>query len=300
MEEADRILSSALEKQRATIRSLRDLSFELEPVVLRDQGFEPAVRALADQLGMSNRIQIDLDVEAAGARFPSTPRSRIFQIIREALHQAIRRGPPDRVVGRGRRGRGRRRRGRDLGRRPRRAPARELRRDRGAGALAERPHDGRPWSRRRHRRPHRASRRIVSVARLGAHGRRPDILPFVSKPTGYELVIAKASRLRSASIVEVEDEGRWIVNRGQRLAAPAGPAAVRLPSADRLAERLLGRDSAEDERCGEAARVAARRDSADVRPRREEAIGTDNGAPPSIRRPPSVCVTSPGRTPEAA
>lgn len=95
-EEAERILSSALEKQRDTIRSLRDLSFELEPVVLRDQGFEPAVRALADQLGMSNRIQIELDVEAAEA-LSEHAQVAIFQIIREALHQAIRRGPPTRV-----------------------------------------------------------------------------------------------------------------------------------------------------------------------------------------------------------
>jgi signal transduction histidine kinase len=95
-EEAERILSSALDKQRETIRSLRDLSFELEPVVLRDQGFEPAVRALADQLGMSNRIQIDLDVEAAEA-LAEHAQVAIFQIIREALHQAIRRGPPTRV-----------------------------------------------------------------------------------------------------------------------------------------------------------------------------------------------------------
>src|SRR5881396_2895712 len=55
-EEAARVLSTALEKQRETIRSLRDLSFQLEPVVLRDQGFGPAVRALAEQLGMANRI----------------------------------------------------------------------------------------------------------------------------------------------------------------------------------------------------------------------------------------------------
>jgi signal transduction histidine kinase len=92
-EEAERILSSALEKQRETIRSLRELSFELEPVVLRDQGFEPAVRELADQLGMANRIQVDLDVEAAEA-LAEHAQVAIFQIIREALHQAIRRGPP--------------------------------------------------------------------------------------------------------------------------------------------------------------------------------------------------------------
>jgi signal transduction histidine kinase len=95
-EEAERILSSALERQRETIRSLRDLSFQLEPVVLRDQGFGPAVRALAGQLGMSNRIQIDLEVEAAET-LSEHAQVAIYQIIREALHQAIRRGPPTRV-----------------------------------------------------------------------------------------------------------------------------------------------------------------------------------------------------------
>jgi signal transduction histidine kinase len=96
-EEANRVLTSALQKQRETIRSLRDLSFELEPVVLRDQGFGPAVRALADQLGMSNHIQIDLDIETA-EDLTEHAQVAIFQIIREALHQAIRRGPPTRVT----------------------------------------------------------------------------------------------------------------------------------------------------------------------------------------------------------
>jgi two-component system NarL family sensor kinase len=96
-EEASQVLGSALGKQRDTIRSLRDLSFELEPVVLRDQGFGPAVRALADQLGMANEIQIDLDVETA-EDLTEHAQVAIFQIIREALHQAIRRGPPTRVT----------------------------------------------------------------------------------------------------------------------------------------------------------------------------------------------------------
>ena len=96
-EEAERVLASALEKQRQTIRSLRDLSFELEPVVLRDQGFGPAVSALADQLGMANEIQIELDVETA-EDLTEHAQVAIFQIIREALHQAIKRGPPTRVT----------------------------------------------------------------------------------------------------------------------------------------------------------------------------------------------------------
>jgi signal transduction histidine kinase len=95
-DEAKQVLGSALEKQRQTIRSLRDLSFELEPVVLRDQGFSPAVSALAEQLGMSNSIQIDLDVDAAES-LTEHAQVAVFQIIREALHQAIRRGPPTRM-----------------------------------------------------------------------------------------------------------------------------------------------------------------------------------------------------------
>jgi signal transduction histidine kinase len=95
-EEATRVLSSALDKHRETIRSLRDLSFELEPVVLRDQGFGPAVRALADQLGLENRLQIELDVEPAET-LTEHAQVAIFQIVREAFHQAIRRGPPTHI-----------------------------------------------------------------------------------------------------------------------------------------------------------------------------------------------------------
>ena len=96
-EEAATIMRSALEKQRDTIRSLRDLSFELEPVVLRDQGFAPAVRALAEQLGLAAQIEIELDV-AGAETLAQRAQVTIYQIIREALHQAIRRGPPERIA----------------------------------------------------------------------------------------------------------------------------------------------------------------------------------------------------------
>ena len=48
-DEAKDILATALDRHRATIRELRDLSFALEPVVLRDQGFGPALNALAER-----------------------------------------------------------------------------------------------------------------------------------------------------------------------------------------------------------------------------------------------------------
>jgi signal transduction histidine kinase len=90
------VISSALERQRATIKALRDLSFNLEPVVLRDQGFGPAVRALAEHLGISNEIRVELAVEIADS-FAERAQVTLYQIIREAFHQAIRRGPPSRM-----------------------------------------------------------------------------------------------------------------------------------------------------------------------------------------------------------
>src|SRR5437764_2948771 len=63
-EEAQQIIRRALERHRATIGQLRNLSFNLEPVVLRDQGFAPAVRALTDQIELANDVQVEIDDEA--------------------------------------------------------------------------------------------------------------------------------------------------------------------------------------------------------------------------------------------
>ena len=95
-DDARQVLASALDRHRDTIRSLRDLSFNLEPVVLRDQGFAPAVRALADQLGLEHRLKIDLDVDAAES-LAQHVQAALYQIVREALNQAVRRGPPTHI-----------------------------------------------------------------------------------------------------------------------------------------------------------------------------------------------------------
>jgi two-component system NarL family sensor kinase len=96
LEDARSVLESALDRQRATIRELRDLSFALEPVVLRDQGFGPAVRALAEQLGTRNQIRVDLDI-ADAERVGATAQVALYTIVRELLEQAVRRGPLTRV-----------------------------------------------------------------------------------------------------------------------------------------------------------------------------------------------------------
>ena len=91
--EAREIIGRALERHRSTIGQLRNLSFNLEPVVLRDQGFAPAVRALTDQIELAHNVRVELDVEAAEELADKT-QAAIYQIIREALDQAVHRGPP--------------------------------------------------------------------------------------------------------------------------------------------------------------------------------------------------------------
>ena len=95
-EEAREIISRALERHRATIGQLRDLSFNLEPVILRDHGFVMAVRALTDQIEIAHNVDVDVAVEA-GDQLPEKTQAALYQIIREALNQAIRRGPPQTV-----------------------------------------------------------------------------------------------------------------------------------------------------------------------------------------------------------
>ena len=96
LDSAQQVLSAALDRHRDTIRSLRDLSFNIEPVVLRDQGFAPAVKAFADQIGLSAEVQFDLDIDAA-EQLAENAQVGLYQIIREAVNQAIRRGPPTRI-----------------------------------------------------------------------------------------------------------------------------------------------------------------------------------------------------------
>jgi signal transduction histidine kinase len=91
--EAREIIERALERHRATIGQLRDLSFNLEPVVLRDQGFGPAVRALTDQIALTHHMRVEVDVEAA-EKLAGQTQAAVYQIIREAIDQAVRRGPP--------------------------------------------------------------------------------------------------------------------------------------------------------------------------------------------------------------
>jgi signal transduction histidine kinase len=91
--EAQEILDKALARTRTTIGELRDLSFNLEPVVLRDHGFSMAVTTLTQNRGLEHGFQAELDVGAAEV-LGERAQAALYQIVREALEGAIRRGPP--------------------------------------------------------------------------------------------------------------------------------------------------------------------------------------------------------------
>ena len=92
-ERAVEIMETALGRTRTTIGELRDLSFNLEPVVLRDHGLASAVNALGQEKGMEHGIEMNLDVTAAEV-LGERAQAALYQIVREALEGAIRRGPP--------------------------------------------------------------------------------------------------------------------------------------------------------------------------------------------------------------
>jgi signal transduction histidine kinase len=96
LEEANEIIAKALERHRDTIRELRDLSFALEPVILRDQGFAPALKALVSQVGEAHSLRIDLSTDGA-EELGDTAQVALYTIIRELIEQSVRRGPPTRI-----------------------------------------------------------------------------------------------------------------------------------------------------------------------------------------------------------
>ena len=93
VDDARDVLDRALSRTRVTIGELRELSFNLEPVVLRDHGFETAVRALVEDRGIEHGIRVELDVVAAETLGPRA-QAALYEIVREALEGAVRRGPP--------------------------------------------------------------------------------------------------------------------------------------------------------------------------------------------------------------
>lgn len=91
-EEAAKLIGTSLERERDTIRTLRNLSFAIEPLVLRDRGFAAAVDALSEQIEGSHQIAVTADV-TAGEQLAEKAQVALYQLIREAVNQAVQRNP---------------------------------------------------------------------------------------------------------------------------------------------------------------------------------------------------------------
>ena len=97
LEAATEAVEKGALRLRETVRELRDLSFELEPVVLRDQGFGYAVGELFDRIRVEDGIAVEADVSVADG-LAERAQAVLYQIVREAVHESIRRGPPSAIA----------------------------------------------------------------------------------------------------------------------------------------------------------------------------------------------------------
>jgi two-component system sensor histidine kinase UhpB len=95
-QQADEAFARGLELARSSARDLRALCEDLEPKVLRELGFSAAVGALARRLSSRYDVEIDLDIDHAD-ELGENAQTALYQILREAIDQAVRRGAPTRI-----------------------------------------------------------------------------------------------------------------------------------------------------------------------------------------------------------
>ena len=90
------VFSRGLELARDAARDLRALCDDLEPRVLHQLGFASAAAALARRIGSRHDVEIDLDVAYAD-ELGENAAVALYQILREATEQSVRRGPLTRI-----------------------------------------------------------------------------------------------------------------------------------------------------------------------------------------------------------
>jgi signal transduction histidine kinase len=96
LERSDEILTRGVELARNASRELRALCEDLEPKALRELGFASAVGTLGRRFASRHEFEIDLDVEH-GDQLGEHAQTALYQIVRESIDQAVRRGAPTRI-----------------------------------------------------------------------------------------------------------------------------------------------------------------------------------------------------------
>jgi two-component system, NarL family, sensor kinase len=90
-----RIAARALQVARDAAEELRGIVTGLEPVALHEIGLDAAVRELAERTLARRGASVEVTIDETG--LGEGARSSLFQVIRESLDQAVRRGPPGTV-----------------------------------------------------------------------------------------------------------------------------------------------------------------------------------------------------------
>ena len=93
---AKQVFARSLELARDTARDLRQLCDDLEPRVLQQLGFASAATALARRISSRHDIEIEVNVEAAET-LGENAAVALYQILREAIEQAVKRGGLTRI-----------------------------------------------------------------------------------------------------------------------------------------------------------------------------------------------------------
>ena len=93
---AKQVFARSLELARDAARDLRQLCDDLEPRVLQQLGFASAATALARRISSRHDIEIEVDVEAAES-LGENAAVALYQILREAIEQAVKRGGLTRI-----------------------------------------------------------------------------------------------------------------------------------------------------------------------------------------------------------
>ena len=93
---ADELLARGLHLAREAAQDLRALCEDLEPRALRELGFAAAVAALGRRVTARRQIVVEVDV-AHGDNLGEHAQTGLFQIVSDAVDQAVRRGTLGRI-----------------------------------------------------------------------------------------------------------------------------------------------------------------------------------------------------------
>lgn len=89
----DEILQLEALGQKA-LYQVRNLLFDLRPIILQTRGLGPALEAYAERMRLVEPFSLVVDVQALTARFKPNVESAIFSIVQEAVNNAKKHGAP--------------------------------------------------------------------------------------------------------------------------------------------------------------------------------------------------------------